>query len=91
MALIWFRLYELTARKDYLTAAIEANRYVKQQQNRKSTTPGVAGGIAGSHPIYAGYEPYRNLNWAAKFFVDSLLLEDRLHTGSHGNARSVRQ
>ena len=91
MAMIWFRLYELTAEKEYLTAAIEANRYVKQQQNRRSTTPGVAGGIAGSHPIYADYEPYRNLNWAAKFFVDSLLLEDRLHTRSHGNARSVRQ
>jgi len=78
MAVIWFRLYELTGRKDYLSGALSANRHVKQHHVRRSRIAGLAGGVAGSGPIYGGYEPYRNLNWAAKFFTDSLLLEERL-------------
>jgi hypothetical protein len=77
MAMIWFRLYDLTGRPAYLSAALAANRHVKQCHVRRSRTAGIAGGVAGSDPIYAGYEPYRNLNWAAKFFVDSLLLEEQ--------------
>ena len=78
MAILWQRSYQLTGDPGYLRAAEAANAYVKQAQNRASGLPGVMGGIAGSHPIYAGYEPYRNLNWAAKFFADSLLLSIEL-------------
>jgi hypothetical protein len=74
MAILWQRLFQLTGDAGYLPVAKAANTYVKQAQNRVSTLSGVMGGIPGSHPIYEGYEPYRNLNWAAKFFADSLLL-----------------
>jgi uncharacterized protein YyaL (SSP411 family) len=77
-AVIWFKLYELTRDHDYLQAALAANHYVKRRHSRHAKHPGVRGGVAGSAPIYEGYEPYRHLNWAAKFFVDSLLLEQRL-------------
>lgn len=77
MALVWFRLYEMTDDDSYLEAALKANHYVKQVQPRNSGLLGVDGGIAGSFPIYGGYHPYLYLNWAAKFFVDSLLLEER--------------
>lgn len=79
MALVWQRLYEYFGEKAYLDAANSANHYLKQRQPRHSDLPGVIGGVAGSYPIYGGYEPYRNLNWAAKFFADSLLLAERLH------------
>jgi uncharacterized protein YyaL (SSP411 family) len=78
MAIIWFRLYQMTGDKSYLEAGTTANRFVKQTQPRSSEAPGIAGGIAGSFPIYAEYEPYRNLNWAVKFFADSLLLEKQV-------------
>jgi hypothetical protein len=77
MALVWYRLHELTGKDGYLVAARAANKTVKQWQCRRSPTPGVLGGVPGSWPLFGEYEPYRNLNWAAKFFVDSLLLEDR--------------
>lgn len=78
MALVWQRLYQHTGEHAYLQAATTANHYLKQRQARHSDLSGVAGGVAGSFPIYGGYEPYRNLNWAAKFFADSLLLAERL-------------
>ncbi len=78
MAILWQRFYQLSGEPGYLQAAEMANTYVKQAHNRAASLPGVMGGISGSHPIYGGYEPYRNLNWAAKFFADSLLLSIQL-------------
>jgi hypothetical protein len=78
MAILWQRFYQLSGDPDYLQAAEKANTYVKQAQVRSAALPGVSGGVAGSQPIYGGYEPYRNLNWAAKFFADSLLLSIQL-------------
>jgi rhamnogalacturonyl hydrolase YesR len=91
MAMIWYHLYEMTGVADYFQAAQAANHHVKQRQCRGSSIPGVRGGIAGSWPIYCEYEPYRNLNWAAKFFVDGLLREDRLQARSDSHASSLRQ
>ncbi len=35
------------------------------------------GGIKGSFPVNGAYGRYQYLNWAAKFFMDSLMLEDK--------------
>ncbi|MCI0519973.1 MAG: hypothetical protein L0Z70_06905 [Chloroflexi bacterium] len=78
VALVWLRLYELTGEPAYYDAGLQANHYVKQRQARKSPSLGFNGGVSGSYPIHAQYEPFRQLNWAAKFFADSLLLEIRL-------------
>lgn len=78
MAINWLRFFEITGDTGYVQAASTANHYVKQTQSRHSRNSGLVGGIAGSFPIYGDYEPYRYLNWAAKFLVESLLLEARL-------------
>ena len=78
MAINWLRFFEITGDTGYVQAASAANHYVKQTQSRHSRNSGLVGGIAGSFPIYGDYEPYRYLNWAAKFLVESLLLEARL-------------
>lgn len=80
MALIWLKFYEMTGDKSYIKAATEANRYVKRTQCLNGGLIGIRGAIAGSFPIYGDYHPYLYVNWAAKFFVDSLLLEERLRT-----------
>jgi len=78
IAIIWLRLYTLTSESKYLEAAEVAIEHLKQMQPRNSKLSGVLGGLAGSYPIYGDYEPYRHLNWAVKFFADSLILVDQL-------------
>jgi len=82
LAGIWLRLFQATGDRRYTQAAAEANRCVKRTQRRSSRLRGVGGGVAGAFPIYGDYHPYLYVNWAAKFLVDSLLLEEQLHTHS---------
>jgi uncharacterized protein YyaL (SSP411 family) len=73
IALIWLRLFELTKDKRYYESALQLIDYVKATQYLHHMNKGVEGGIKGSQPIYGEYNPNRFLNWAAKFFADSLL------------------
>jgi len=77
-SLIWLRLYEITKEKKYLKAAIKANNFLKSTQNRKSKNLGIKGGIKGSLPIHASYCRYQYISWGTKFFIDTLLLEEKL-------------
>jgi uncharacterized protein YyaL (SSP411 family) len=78
MALVWLTFYEMTNDSGYLQAATAANHYLKQVQSRSARSPGIRGGVAGSYPIYGDYGHYLYLNWAAKFFADSLMREEQL-------------
>jgi uncharacterized protein YyaL (SSP411 family) len=76
-AIIWLRLYLLSKNKTYLEAAMRANLFLKSIQNTMSNNPSIRGGIKGSHPINGKYLPYAYPNWAAKFFLDALMIEER--------------
>ncbi len=78
MAFIWLKLYMIMNDKSYLKAGTAANAFLKQVQSYTSKSPGIRGGVAGSYPIYADYGRYLYLNWAAKFFADSLMLEEQI-------------
>lgn len=75
IACCWFLLTALTSDERYADAARRANRYVRSTVAIDGR-PGVAGGVRGSFPIDGGYNPYRYLNWAAKFLLDSLIFEE---------------
>jgi hypothetical protein len=75
MALIWLRLWEITGDQRFLQAGTFVNKQLMNLQKLESKFTGVAGGMKGSHPIWGGYMSYAYPNWAAKFFLDSLLLE----------------
>ena len=77
-AINWLRLYELTRDARFLNGALKLNDYVKSTQDLKSNNPGIRGGIKGSQPIWGRYIFYSYPNWAAKFFIDALMLEDKL-------------
>jgi hypothetical protein len=77
-AIIWLKLYQLNGTKSYLTAAKDAISFVKKTQIFKSKNPGIRGGIKGSHPINGGYMAYAYPNWAIKFFIDAILLEEEI-------------
>jgi len=82
IAVCWWRLYQITNHSAYREAALKANQYLKSTQNLSSAVQGIRGGIKGSHPISGKYCSYSYPNWAVKFFMDSLLLEEA-HSLSH--------
>jgi uncharacterized protein YyaL (SSP411 family) len=75
---IWMRLYQLLGELRYFHAALRMIAWAMQLQQVRGASPGVRGGIKGSHPIYGRYARLRFPNWAAKFFADALMLKREL-------------
>jgi uncharacterized protein YyaL (SSP411 family) len=76
MSIIWQKLFGITKDEKFKNAAAKSNGFMKSVQNLSSSNAGIKGGIAGAYPIYGWYSPYSYPNWAAKFFIDSLMLEE---------------
>jgi hypothetical protein len=57
-------------------AAARLEEFLMRTQDRSSKQPGLRGGIRGSYPVNGQYGQWRVLNWATKFFVDSMMLAD---------------
>jgi hypothetical protein len=77
MSCVWLRLFEVTGDLRYLNAALKMNEMLKQLLPVKGRR-GVAGGVAGSYPIWGAYQPMRFISWGCKFLADALMLEQRL-------------
>jgi uncharacterized protein YyaL (SSP411 family) len=75
MGIIWGRLHELTGDKPYRMALTRANDFLRSVQWLGTGNPGLDGGISGSYPLHGAYGRFEVLNWATKFFADSLLIE----------------
>lgn len=74
----WLRIYQFTGDPRFLNGALKLTDFVKSTQDFRSAHPGIRGGIKGSHPIWGDYIRYSYPNWAAKFFIDALLLEENV-------------
>jgi prenyltransferase/squalene oxidase-like repeat protein len=74
---VWLRLFEVTDDLRYLNAALKMNEMLKQLIPVRGPQ-GIVGGVSGSYPIWARYQPLRYISWGNKFFADALLLEQRL-------------
>jgi len=70
----WMLLWRHTGEPRYLDAAFSANRYVRRTM-RIDGDPDVRGAVKGSFPVDGAYDPWQYPNWAAKFTVDSCMLE----------------
>ncbi|GAA0252497.1 hypothetical protein [Rhodanobacter caeni] len=75
MAIIWHRLATQAADRFGLDAADRAIRFNLSIQDLTAADMGVRGGMPGSHPRSGGYMRHRYPNWAAKFFMDAILLQ----------------
>ena len=71
------RLYQITARSEYLGAMQRATRFLMRTQKLRGNSAEL-GAIKGSHPINGGYHPWQYPNWSAKFFADALMLEHEI-------------
>ena len=76
ISIIFLNLYEITKDIKYLLNAKKINRYLKKKQIH-SKYKLIDGAIPGSYPINAKYMPFSYPNWSAKFFIDSLVLENK--------------
>lgn len=76
MAIIFLIFYAANKKVKYLDNARKINKYLKKRQ-MQSGAEEIKGAIPGSYPISGKYMPYSYPNWAAKFFIDSLLLENK--------------
>jgi len=70
----WLLLYGTTGDGRYRDAALVANRYVRRTMSVDGR-PEIRGAVKGAFPVSGNYGRYEYLNWAAKFFIDSHLLE----------------
>lgn len=77
ISLVWSNLYLVTGDVRYLNGAQKVNKELKMLQNLTSSNDGIRGGIKGSHPIYGLYMSFQYPNWAAKFFIDALIAEEK--------------
>ena len=78
MAIAWMRIYQRHRDPRYLSAASRAIDLVAANQVKRSLDRNRVGAIAGSSPVGGRYAAHRYPNWAAKFFMDALLLEASL-------------
>jgi hypothetical protein len=74
-AKVWMRLYQMLGELRYLIAALRMITWAMRLQRVRGASPGVRGGVKGSHPIYGRYARLQFPNWAAKFFADALMLK----------------
>lgn len=74
MAIIWQRLAAEAGERALLPAAEAAIRFLCSVQDPAAAREEVRGALAGSHPRRGDYMKHRYPNWAAKFFMDALML-----------------
>lgn len=77
IAACWFMLFKLTNETKYRDAALAANKFIRRTV-RLDDRPETRGAVKGSFPISGDYCSYEYPNWAAKFFIDSHLMEEAI-------------
>jgi len=77
----WMLLWRFTGESVYLEAAFSANRFVRRTMLIDGD-PDVLGAVKGSFPIDGAYDPWEYPNWAAKFALDSFMLERQIRKAS---------
>lgn len=79
---IWSQLYLLTHEEKYRTAVGTINRYLMERHDVRNADLRLRGGVAGSWPVWGTYGRLQILNWATKFLIDALSLEDAIHAAA---------
>jgi len=77
----WMLLWRFTGEAVYLEAAFSANRYVRRTMLIDGDRD-VVGAVKGSFPVDGAYDPWEYPNWAAKFAIDSFMLEREIRRAS---------
>ena len=76
-SIIWSRLAQTCGQQELQSHIDKALHYLKQKQHINNPDAINDGGIAGSFPIWGRYSMFEYPNWAAKFFADALITEEK--------------
>lgn len=76
VAIAALRLAHLLGRSDFATFGNQLIDYLKPLQALDAADPDVNGAIAGSFPIFGDYMRGGYPNWATKYLLDALLLQE---------------
>lgn len=77
-AVVCYKLFEQLKDNKYLSAANRIVNFLKALQILNSDNEAINGGLAGSFPIFGSYMTLGFPNWVTKYFLDGLILQDRL-------------
>ena len=75
LAIIWLKIFKIDNDYRYVNGALKALDRVSKFLP-KFTFIKKKGGVPGSYPFYGKYMFMRQPNWATKFFIDAILLEE---------------
>lgn len=77
-AIIWGRLFQVTNNREYLNGMVNTNKFLAQNQIINYRKKQLNGGVPGSDPLSGDYGKFQILCWAVKFFMDALMLEEKI-------------
>lgn len=84
---VWSQLYLLTREQKYLAGVEVVNRYLMARHDIRNPDPRLRGGLPGSWPVWGGYGRLQILNWATKFLLDALTLEQTIRRTAERTSR----
>lgn len=74
LGIVLMRFFNRTGDARYLKAALKAVDFLVYIQELNAVGKDRNGGLSGSYPIWGMYCPFKYPSWAAKYFIDLLLL-----------------
>ncbi|AWN14295.1 hypothetical protein [Salinisphaera sp. LB1] len=74
IAYAWLQLARIDQTEGWIHHARRSIEFVQSTQDLATMEPERRGAIAGSYPRHGGYMTNRYPNWAAKFFMDAIML-----------------
>lgn len=77
---VWSQLHLLTREEKYREGVRTLNRYLMARHDIRNPDPRLRGGLPGSWPVWGSYGRLQILNWATKFLVDALSLEETIRS-----------
>lgn len=77
LAILCFRFAQQYHDNQFLAAGHKLTNFVKAAQRVESGDPRTLGGIAGSFPLLGDYMQGGYPNWATKYYIDALMLQQQ--------------
>jgi len=82
LAVVAYRLFESNGELSHRVLADKLTNFLKSLQTIDAEDEGINGALAGSFPLFGAYMRGGYPNWATKYFLDALLLQQRVWSSS---------
>ena len=89
IAIVGYRLHEMTGRPEYRGAADRLTDFLKALQALDAPDENVNGALAGSFPLFGDYMRGGYPNWATKYLLDALMSQQQAPAGAKGAATAA--